>query len=165
MAALADELVAAAGAVLDVCARAGATVATAESCTGGLIAAALTAIPGSSAFVDRGVVVYSNAAKSDLLGVPSDTIARDGAVSETVARAMADGLLVAAPVSAGVAVTGIAGPGGGSAAKPVGLVHVAAAARSGARLHERHRFNGDRDAVRLAAALAAMRLLIRVLEA
>jgi len=148
-------------AVLAACDRAKAMVATAESCTGGLIAAALTAIPGSSAFVERGVVTYSNEAKSDLLGVSHDLIAKVGAVSQEVARAMAEGALERAGVAASVAVTGIAGPSGGSPEKPVGLVHIAVAYRGRLTLHERHFFPGDRDAVRLASALAAMDLLIR----
>ena len=99
------------------------TIATAESCTGGLVAGVLTEIAGSSAVVDRGLVTYSNAAKSALLGVPPDVINRHGAVSETVARAMAEGALARSTASLVVAITGIAGPGGGSDEKPVGLVH------------------------------------------
>lgn len=148
-------------AVLAVCADARIMIATAESCTGGLIAAALTAISGSSTVVERGFVTYSNAAKTELLGVSASLIARVGAVSEEVARAMAEGAASRAGVAAALAVTGVAGPTGGTAEKPVGLVHVAVAFGGRATLHERHIFPGDRDAVRLASALAAMDLLIR----
>ncbi len=151
--------------VLESCGRANATVSIAESCTGGLITAALTAIPGSSAFVDRGFVTYSNGSKTDLLGVPDALLARTGAVSEEVARAMAEGAIAWSVASASVSVTGIAGPSGGSPEKPVGLVHIASARRGLSTLHERHLFPGDRDAIRLASALAAMDLLIRRLAA
>jgi len=148
-----------AAALLDRCRRARLTLATAESCTGGLIGAVLTAVPGSSRVYDRGFVTYSNAAKSAHLGVPADLLDAQGAVSEAVARAMADGALAATPVDAVVAVTGIAGPGGGSADRPVGLVHMAAAVRHGPLRHERHLFAGDRDAVRAATVTAALTLL------
>jgi nicotinamide-nucleotide amidase len=140
------------------------TIATAESCTGGLIAAALTAIPGSSAVVDRGFVTYSNEAKTEMLGVPGDLIARRGAVSADVARAMAEGALKHSKADLAVAVTGIAGPDGGSAEKPVGLVHIAAARRGGARLHEEMRY-GDigRDNVRFETVASALALLTRLL--
>ena len=104
---------------------AGLMAATAESCTGGLIAALLTDIPGSSAVLERGFVVYSNAAKQELLGVPAETLARYGAVSAETARAMAEGALGASRAEVAVSVTGVAGPDGGSAEKPVGLVHFA----------------------------------------
>jgi nicotinamide-nucleotide amidase len=135
-------------------------LATAESCTGGLIAACLTEIPGSSDVVDRGFVVYSNQAKTDLLGVPADLIARYGAVSEEVARAMATGARERAGVGLAVSCTGIAGPSGGSALKPVGLVHLAAARAGRAVLHDERRF-GDigRGDIRLRAVEAALRLL------
>lgn len=139
---------------------AGLLLATAESCTGGLIAGALTEISGSSAVVDRGFVTYSNEAKSDMLGVPADLIARVGAVSRDVAIAMAEGALAASRADVTVAVTGIAGPGGGSAEKPVGLVHMALSAKGLPTHHEELRL-GDvgRSAVRLATverALAAL---------
>ena len=105
----------------------GLMIATAESCTGGLIAGLLTEIAGSSDVVDRGFVTYSNEAKQDCLGVPAELIARDGAVSSTVARAMAEGALRHSRADIAVSVTGVAGPGGGSAEKPVGLVHLAVA--------------------------------------
>ncbi|MFN3448538.1 MAG: CinA family protein [Roseococcus sp.] len=137
----------------------GLTLATAESCTGGLIAAALTAIPGSSASVLCGYVTYSNAAKAAMLGVDEALIARLGAVSEEVARAMAEGALARSGADIAVACTGVAGPGGGSAAKPVGLVHLAAARRGGAMLHRRELFPGDRAAVRAATVRAAFGLI------
>jgi nicotinamide-nucleotide amidase len=152
-------------AALKVAARTKTMIATAESCTGGLIAAALTSISGSSAFVDRGFVTYSNAAKTEMLGVPADLIVRVGAVSEEVARAMAEGALAHSPATVAIAVTGVAGPTGGSPEKPVGLVHFAAAGRGGQTVHERHIFPGDRDAVRHAAALTALDLLIRRMSA
>lgn len=136
------------------------TIVTAESCTGGLIAAALTEIPGSSDVVDRGFVTYSNAAKESVLGVPSEILRRHGAVSEQAARAMAEGALRASPCDVSVAVTGIAGPGGGSAEKPVGLVHFGAARRGGPVLHREARF-GDlgRAEIRRRSVLAAFALV------
>ena len=140
-------------------------IATAESCTGGLIAALLTEIPGSSDVVERGFVTYSNAAKSECLGVPADLIAAHGAVSEAVARAMAEGALAHSRADTGVAVTGVAGPGGGTAAKPVGLVHLAAASKRSPTLHRECRF-GDisRDAIRLESVEVALALLWQQLE-
>jgi nicotinamide-nucleotide amidase len=140
-------------------------LATAESCTGGMIAAALTDIAGSSDVVERGFVTYSDAAKTELLGVPAELIARVGAVSEEVARAMASGALAHAPVDLAVAVTGIAGPGGGSAEKPVGLVHFGLAQRGGPLRAEHHIFPGDRDAVRRATVERALQMLIEATEA
>jgi nicotinamide-nucleotide amidase len=138
-------------------------IVTAESCTGGLIAAALTAIPGSSDVVERGFVTYSNEAKSELLSVPAELIARKGAVSTEVALAMAAGALKHSPADIAIAVTGIAGPGGGSEAKPIGLVHIATARRGGARLHEELRL-GDigRDRIREETVRAALALALRV---
>jgi nicotinamide-nucleotide amidase len=135
-------------------------VATAESCTGGLIAAALTEIPGSSNVVERGFVVYSHAAKEELLGVSAATLAGYGAVSEETARAMAEGALKASRADVAVSVTGIAGPDGGTAAKPVGLVHFACARRGAPTLAREERF-GDigRDAVRLASVRVGLELL------
>ena len=144
--------------VLAACRTAGATVATAESCTGGLIAATLTAIAGSSDVVDRGFVTYSNRAKSELLGVPGDLIADFGAVSEPVARAMAEGALAHANAHLAVAITGVAGPGGGSPMKPVGTVHFATAAANGPILHCEERF-GD-----LGRTEVRQRSLVRALE-
>lgn len=138
----------------------GLMIATAESCTGGLVSAALTAVAGSSAVVERGFVTYSNAAKSELLGVPAALIDSQGAVSEPVARAMAEGALARSAAQVSVAVTGIAGPGGGSADKPVGLVHFAAAGPEGL-IHVERRF-GDigREAVRLESVRVALDLLL-----
>jgi nicotinamide-nucleotide amidase len=127
--------------------RRGWRLATAESCTGGLIAAACTSVAGSSDWFERGFVTYSNEAKSELLGVPPALIARHGAVSEEVAHAMASGVLQRAPVQLAVAVTGIAGPGGGSPAKPVGTVWLAWGAADALRA-ERLQLPGDRSAVR-----------------
>jgi nicotinamide-nucleotide amidase len=137
-----EELLAQARAVLDLCRAKKLTVATAESCTGGLVAATLTEIPGSSNVVERGFVTYSNAAKTAMLGVPADVIARFGAVSRETAEAMAQGALAHSPADLAVSITGIAGPGGGSPGKPVGLVHFAAAARGGSLMHHEGRF-GD----------------------
>jgi len=135
-------------------------IVTAESCTGGLIVALLTEIPGSSDVVERGFVTYSNQAKRDLLGVPEDLLRTHGAVSEPVCRAMVQGALRNAPAQLGVAVTGIAGPGGGSLEKPVGLVYIAAASRTGNVIVREHRF-GDigRGPVRLRAVEEALALL------
>src|SRR5437764_8499353 len=115
-------------------------IATAESCTGGLVAALLTEIPGASDVLERGFVVYSNVAKTELLGVPEQLLASHGAISESAARAMADGAIRHSGAQLSVAVTGIAGPGGGTPQKPVGLVHIAAARQGRETLHERHLF-------------------------
>lgn len=139
-------------------------IATAESCTGGLVAAALTAIPGSSDVVDRGFVTYSNAAKSEMLGVPAWLIEKHGAVSEDVARAMAGGALTHSRATIAVAVTGIAGPSGGTAEKPVGLVHFAAARRDAPVLHD-HMLFGDlgRAEIRRRSVERALSLLASLL--
>jgi nicotinamide-nucleotide amidase len=137
-----EELLAEARALLDLCRTKNLTIATAESCTGGLVAAILTEIPGSSDVVERGFVTYSNAAKTQMLGVPAGVIARFGAVSRETAEAMAQGALAYSPATLAVSITGIAGPGGGSPDKPVGLVHFAAAARGGPLLHHEGRY-GD----------------------
>lgn len=134
-------------------------LATAESCTGGLVAAALTEFAGASDVVERGYVTYSNAAKTELLGVPKETIAAHGAVSPETAAAMASGAARGAGVEAAVSVTGIAGPGGGSAEKPVGLVYLGIARRGRGARCERHVFPGDRDAVRRAALIRALEML------
>jgi nicotinamide-nucleotide amidase len=140
--------------------EAGLMAATAESCTGGLIAALLTEIPGSSSVLERGFVVYSNAAKEELLGVPAEILAKHGAVSERTARAMAEGALAQSRAEVAVSVTGIAGPDGGTAAKPVGLVHFACARRGAPTVAREERF-GDigRDAVRLASVRVGLDLL------
>jgi nicotinamide-nucleotide amidase len=142
----------------------GKRIAAAESCTGGLIAALLTEIDGSSDVVERGFVTYSNAAKIEMLGVPADLIAAHGAVSEAVARAMAEGALRASPADISISVTGVAGPRGSSEAKPVGLVHLAAARTGGATLHRECRF-GDigRDGVRMRSVEVALALLQQAL--
>ena len=145
--------------VLEACRARGWRLATAESCTGGLVAVALTAIAGSSDVVERGFVTYSNEAKSELLGVPAETMAAHGAVSPETAAAMAQGAIARAPVDLAISVIGIAGPGGGSAAKPVGLVLFGLAQRDGTCRTERRVFPGDRSAVRQAALLAALALL------
>jgi nicotinamide-nucleotide amidase len=154
------EIEAAARAVIAACTARGLTVATAESCTGGLVAGALTDIAGSSAVVDRGFVTYSNAAKQQMLGVPEATLAAHGAVSRETAEAMARGALAQARVDLAVSITGIAGPGGGSAAKPVGLVHFAAASRDGRLIHHEARY-GDpgRAEIRRRSVLQALAML------
>jgi nicotinamide-nucleotide amidase len=145
---------------------AGKRLVTAEGCTGGLIAALFTEIPGSSDVVERGFISYSNAAKQEDLGVPVEVLAAHGAVSEAVARAMAEGALIHSRADVGVSVTGVAGPGGGSVAQPVGLVHLAAARKGGATLHRQCRF-GDigRGEIRSNAVAVALSLLRRALEA
>jgi nicotinamide-nucleotide amidase len=141
----------------------GEMVSTAESCTGGLIAGALTEIAGSSAVVDRGFVTYTNEAKADMLGVQGKTLETFGAVSKETALQMVQGALLRSRASHAVAVTGIAGPGGGSDTKPVGLVHLAAMSRNGAILHREMRY-GDigRDQVRLATVKTALEMLLDV---
>ena len=144
---------------------AGLMIATAESCTGGLISAALTAIPGSSDAVERGFVTYSNAAKTEMLGVSADLIESHGAVSEAVARAMAEGALQYSHADVAVSVTGVAGPGGGTPQKPVGRVHLGAARRGHETLHvlldlgdasrDRVRAESVQQAFKMAAQLAA----------
>ena len=156
----ADALLSQARDLLTVARRANTHIATAESCTGGLIAALLTEIPGSSDVVERGFVTYSNEAKQDLLGVPENMLREYGAVSEPVCRAMAQGALKNARAEFSVAVTGIAGPGGGSADKPVGLVYIGAAGLAGNVIVREYRF-GDigRDRVRLRTVENAIALL------
>ena len=140
---------------------AGLKLATAESCTGGAIAAALTDIAGSSDVFERGFVVYSNEAKTELLGVPAPLVAKHGAVSQEVAAAMADGALARSRADAAVSVTGIAGPGGGTPTKPVGLVYIGYARRGGRPAVERHVFPGDRAAVRAATVKRALELMLK----
>ncbi|MGU3546561.1 CinA family protein [Methylobacterium sp. A52T] len=154
------ELLARAEALVTAYAADGRTVATAESCTGGLVAGLLTAVPGSSAVLERGFVTYSNDAKTEAIGVPIDLIRRHGAVSEPVARAMAAGALAASRASVAVAITGVAGPGGGSAEKPVGLVHFGLSRRDGETRHLERRY-GDlgRAGIRRAAVADALGLL------
>lgn len=141
----------------------GMMVGVAESCTGGMIASAMTDIPGSSAMLERGFVTYSNEAKTDMLGVSASLIAQHGAVSEEVARAMVHGVLAHAPVQCAIAVTGVAGPGQ-SEKKPAGLVHHAVALADGTVRHAMRQFTGDRHAVRRQAACFAMQLALDVLN-
>ena len=143
----------------------GLRIATAESCTGGLVSALLTEVPDSSDVLERGFVTYSNEAKHESLGVANTMLATHGAVSEPVARAMAEGALRHSHADIAVSVTGLAGPGGGTDAKPIGLVHLAAARAGGPTLHQECRF-GDigRDQVRTKAVEAALSLLRRALE-
>jgi nicotinamide-nucleotide amidase len=152
--ALARELLAA-------CEARGWHLASAESCTGGLIIGCLTEIAGSSSVVARGYVTYDNRAKQEVLGVPAALLQRVGAVSEEVARAMAAGACERAGVDLAIAVTGIAGPGGATPTKPVGLVHIAVAMRDRPTLHAREIFAGDRSAIRLATVDAALVLALR----
>jgi len=141
-------------------------IAAAESCTGGLVSGALTDIPGSSDVVDRGFVTYSNEAKMQMLGVPEQTLRDHGAVSEETARAMAQGALANSLADVSVAITGVAGPGGGTDAKPVGLVHFAAARMGHDTVSEKHLF-GDigRSAIRDASVDVALKLLLRLASA
>ena len=149
--------------VLGACERRGWHLATAESCTGGLIIGCLTEIPGSSSVVERGYVTYDNRAKAEVLGVPDPLFERVGAVSEEVARAMAEGARARAGADLAIAVTGIAGPGGATPTKPVGLVHMAVARNGAPTLHARAVFPGDRAAIRLASVDAALELALRAL--
>ncbi len=138
----------------------GLMLATAESCTGGLVAALITSVAGSSAVLEQGAVTYSNAAKTRMLGVPAPLIKAHGAVSQAVAEAMAAGARARAGVGLAVSITGIAGPGGGSDDKPVGLVHFGLATADGVRHLERRFSEGDRQAIRLAASQQALELLL-----
>jgi len=150
--------------IVDKAGAEGLMIAAAESCTGGMVAAALTDVPGSSAIFDRGFVTYSNEAKSEMLGVRNETIACHGAVSQWVAREMAKGAISNSRADIAVATTGIAGPTGGSEHKPVGLVWFALATRSGAIRAERRLFvDGGRDFVRLRATETALILALRAM--
>jgi nicotinamide-nucleotide amidase len=155
-----QELTQAARALLDLCRGKRLTLAAAESCTGGLLAATLTEIPGSSDVFERGFITYSNEAKRAMLGVTSMTLAKHGAVSRETAEAMATGVLAHAPVDLAVSITGIAGPGGAVPGKPVGLVYLAAVSRSG-RLIQHERKYGDigRAQVRRACVIEALAML------
>lgn len=159
------EIRAAAEAVLETCRAAGLMVATAESCTGGLVAGALTDIPGSSAVMERGFVTYTNGAKAEMLGVDPALLAAHGAVSEPVARAMAEGALAHSPADLAVAVTGIAGPGGETPTKPEGLVHFACARRGREIVAVRMEYGAlGRDRVRAASVLQALTMLVRMAD-
>lgn len=162
---MSEDLRAAAIAVLDACRARGLKLATAESCTGGLVAGALTDIAGSSDVVERGFVTYSNEAKQQMLGVTPETLRDHGAVSRQTAQEMARGAIAHSDAQISVAITGIAGPGGGSADKPVGLVHFAAASRGGALAHREIRY-GDigRAEVRYKSVLQALAMLQEMAE-
>lgn len=145
--------------------RAGLTLVTAESCTGGWVGRAVTAIAGSSAWFDRGFITYSNIAKTEMLGVPAALLAQYGAVSEPTVRAMVEGALAQSRADVAIAVTGVAGPGGGTADKPVGTVWFAWARKGGTTRAEGHHLEGDRDAVRRrSVAIALEGLLKRLLK-
>lgn len=149
--------------LLDICRMRKLTIATAESCTGGLVAGALTDIPGSSDVIDRGFVTYSNDAKRAMLGVKATTLAAFGAVSKETAQAMAVGALERAGVDLAVSITGIAGPGGATPGKPVGLVHFAVAARDGRLVHRECRFGAlGRSTVRQRSVVEALRMLMEL---
>src|SRR6266545_1219569 len=149
--------------LLDLCRGKKLTIAAAESCTGGLVAATLTEIPGSSDVFERGFVTYSNAAKEAMLGVPASTLERFGAVSRETVEAMAQGALARSPAELAVSVTGIAGPGGATPGKPVGLVHFAVASRDGKILHREFRFGAiGRTTVRQRSVVEALRMLMEL---
>lgn len=156
---LPDVVIEEARSLLEDCKRAQLRLSTAESCTGGWLCAALTDIAGSSAVIDRGFVTYSNEAKTELLGVSAELILAQGAVSEAVAKAMAEGALLRSRAHLAIAITGIAGPGGGSTAKPVGQVHFALAQVGHPPRHSLRQLPGDRREVRIAAVAHALWLL------
>ncbi len=160
---MADPLVELAGRVLEACTTRGLTLATAESCTGGMVSHLLTEVPGSSASLRGGIVAYSDAVKRDLLGVPADVLAAHGAVSAQVALAMAEGARARLRCDLGVSVTGVAGPDGGTPAKPVGLAYIAVAGPGGSEV-ERHLWPGERSANKRASAEAALALVLRRLR-
>ena len=141
--------------------KATATLALAESCTGGLVSERLTRVPGSSDYFLGGAVTYTNELKTRLVGVPPELIAEHGAVSEPVARAMAEGVRRALGSDWGIGITGVAGPGGGSEAKPVGTVHIALAGSDGTTGHRKVRFPGDRERIRWFASQIALEMLRR----
>lgn len=150
--------------VLKSCRAKGLRLSTAESCTGGLISGCLTEVSGSSEVLERGFITYSNQAKCDLLGVDLKMIEIAGAVSEEVARAMAEGALQRSEAHLSIAVTGIAGPGGGTKEKPIGLVHIAFAGEGIKTLHEKHIFDGDRKAVRSLTVLNSLKLILSQID-
>lgn len=154
-----DPLVLLAERLQGICLGRGLTVATAESCTGGLVASAITDVAGSSGYFRGAIVAYADETKCDILGVPQAILAAHGAVSAQVARAMAVGARERLGVDLAVSVTGIAGPGGGTAPKPVGLTYVAAADSDGVEVR-RHQWTGDRSANKVASAVAALELLL-----
>ncbi|MEE2996027.1 MAG: CinA family protein [Pseudomonadota bacterium] len=156
-----DEVRAAAANLLDICRKEGLMVATVESCTGGLVIGSLTEIAGSSTVVDRGFVTYTNEAKNEMVGVPMELFRSAGAVSEDVARAMAEGGIAHSSADIAVGITGVAGPSQ-SENKPAGLVHICATRRSGDVLHERCMIDGDRSAVRKASVLKAFEMILNL---
>lgn len=153
-----------ANAVIRRCQTQQCSLTVAESCTGGLIAGCLTEVPGVSTVFERGFVTYGNGAKHEMLGVPKEVLKRCGAVSREAVTAMVEGALERARAGVAVAVSGIAGPGGGSPERPVGLVHFAAVRRGGSVRHHAQVFSGDRTAVRLATVETALTLLQEVLD-
>jgi nicotinamide-nucleotide amidase len=160
-----EDIVKAAGRLLDICKRKNLLIATAESCTAGLVAGTLTEVPGTSSILDRGFITYSNEAKHEMLGVSRDILAKHGAVSRETAEAMATGVLGHSRVHLAVSVTGIAGPDGGSEAKPVGLVHFAVASRNGKLVHAEKQFgNVGRSQVRKLSVLQAFAMLHEMAE-
>ena len=148
-----------ASSILKVCKQKGITIITAESCTGGLIAGCLTEIPGSSSVIEGGFVTYSNQVKVSMLSVKLEQLDQYGAVSEEVARSMAEGALGSSKADIAVACTGVAGPGGATNTKPVGLVHLSCALRKHPTLHKRFNFSGERSTIRLATVKAAFELI------
>jgi nicotinamide-nucleotide amidase len=161
-----DEIRRAASDLIKLCKRKKLMLATAESCTGGLLIGALTEIAGSSAVVDRGFVTYTNEAKQEVLAVPAETLRRHGAVSRETAEAMATGVLAHSAADLAISITGIAGPGGGSPAKPVGLVHFAAATRGGRRIQRERRFGAiGRSQVRRRAVMEGLSMLSELASA
>ena len=160
-----DDIVAAGKKLLDICRRKELIIATAESCTGGLVAGTLTEIPGVSSMLDRGFITYSNEAKQEMLGVSAQTLEQYGAVSSQTAEEMARGALARAPVDLAVSVTGIAGPDSDDTQKPVGLVHFAAASRSGQFVHIEKKFgNPGRSEIRKRSVLQAFIMLHELAE-
>ncbi|MBT4891165.1 MAG: CinA family protein [Rhodospirillales bacterium] len=150
--------------VMDACKAKGLMLSTAESCTGGMIAAGLTDIAGSSSVFERGFVTYTNKSKHEMLGVAESLLEKYGAVSPHVALAMAGGALENSDAHISVAVTGIAGPGGGSDEKPVGLVHIACAHEGAKSIHKRFEFSGDRSRVRELSVAAALDMILEILD-
>ena len=148
--------------VIDVCAKEQRRIATAESCTAGLLAAALTDIPGASAVVERGFITYSNDSKMEVLGVRPEALGQFGAVSACVAEQMAIGALEFSRADLALSITGIAGPDGGTVEKPVGLVYFGLATREGALMHYKCTFSGDREEVRMQAVAEALKLIVTV---
>ena len=145
--------------ILKLCKQKGVTIVTAESCTGGLIAGCLTEVPGSSAVIEGGFVTYSNRAKMSMLSVKLDQLDQYGAVSEEVARSMAEGALGSSKADIAIACTGVAGPGGATNKKPLGLIHLSCALRKHPTLHKRCNFSGERSTIRLATVKAAFELI------